>query len=111
MLILLWNDWNRDHIAKHGVTPREAEYVVRHARKPFPVTREGGKRLVWGRTDAGRYLQVIFIEPEDEDVDLDLMTEAELMAFSDGDGDVAYVIHAMELTGRMKRTHRKGAQP
>ncbi len=23
-----WNDWNRDHIARHGVVPVEAERVV-----------------------------------------------------------------------------------
>jgi hypothetical protein len=31
-----WNDWNREHIAVHGVTPLEAEYVVDHATTPYP---------------------------------------------------------------------------
>jgi hypothetical protein len=31
-----WNDWNRDHIAMHGVAPEEAEYVVDHASAPYP---------------------------------------------------------------------------
>lgn len=25
---LVWDDWNRDHIAKHDVTPAELEEVV-----------------------------------------------------------------------------------
>ena len=31
-----WNDWNRDHIAVHGVSAAEAEYVVNHAAAPYP---------------------------------------------------------------------------
>ena len=31
-----WNEWNLDHVSKHGVTPDEAEYVVRNARRPYP---------------------------------------------------------------------------
>jgi hypothetical protein len=29
-----WNEWNIDHIAKHGVDVVEAAYVVSHARRP-----------------------------------------------------------------------------
>ena len=28
ILHLVWDEWNRDHIAKHGVTPSEVEEVV-----------------------------------------------------------------------------------
>src|SRR6202035_4999557 len=107
MVIFLWNDWNRNHIARHGVMPEEAAYVVSHARRPYPMAQEDGKFLVWGQTDEGSYLQVIFVDPADEDVDPDLMTAAELMAFSAGDATAVYVIHAMDLTDRMKRAHRR----
>jgi hypothetical protein len=31
-----WNEWNVEHIAKHGVQPDEAERVIRHAKRPYP---------------------------------------------------------------------------
>jgi hypothetical protein len=68
-MIFSWNDWNVDHIAAHGVTPAEAEHVVRRAEPPYPKELPGDKLLVWGRTPAGRYLQVVFVFPADEEVD------------------------------------------
>ena len=38
-----WNEWNIDHIARHGVNPEEAEYVVSHAQRPYPQAREDEK--------------------------------------------------------------------
>jgi uncharacterized protein len=54
---LEWDDWNRDHIAKHGVSPEEAEQVVRGN----PVVRKSYKeRLVLiGPSHSGRMLAVI----------------------------------------------------
>src|SRR6476646_8721868 len=49
MPIFCWNDWNVGHIAEHGVSPDEAEVVVRGARPPFPRDRGDGKFLVWGQ--------------------------------------------------------------
>ena len=34
-----WNDWNIEHLAKHGVDLDEAELVVSQARSPYPVAR------------------------------------------------------------------------
>jgi hypothetical protein len=31
-----WVEWNTLKIAKHGVSIREAEHVVRRASRPFP---------------------------------------------------------------------------
>jgi hypothetical protein len=46
-----WNAWNRDHSARHGVDPEEAEWVVESAKSPFPRKIEDDKRLVcvWAR--------------------------------------------------------------
>jgi uncharacterized DUF497 family protein len=48
-MIFSWDDVNRDHIAKHGVSPEEVETVVRTARNPFPQSIEDDKFVVWGR--------------------------------------------------------------
>ena len=55
---LHWNDWNEDHIARHGVAPDEVEEVVFH--RSYYLARIGGDRyLVIGRTDGGRLLSII----------------------------------------------------
>jgi hypothetical protein len=46
-----WIDWNRDHIAEHGVDWQEAERVVRQAESPFPQQIGDDKLLVMGRGD------------------------------------------------------------
>jgi uncharacterized DUF497 family protein len=83
-----WNEWNVSHVAEHGVTPTEAEEVVRGARPPYPEHRGDGKWWVPGRTLAGRFVQVVFVEE------------------SVGPYDV-YVIHARPLTEREKRKYRR----
>jgi hypothetical protein len=81
-----WIPWNIAHIGEHGVTPAEAEYVITHARRPYPRRIVNEKYLVHGQSDAGRYLQVIFL--------LDA-------------GDTVFVIHAMPLTPRQKHQFRR----
>ena len=81
-----WNDWNEEHVEKHGVSPEEAERVVENARSPFPRAIEDDKRLVWGRGKGGRLLQVIFLPEED---------------------DSAYIIHVRPLTEREKGRFRR----
>jgi uncharacterized DUF497 family protein len=81
-----WNEWNLEHVAKHGVDPEETESVIRRARRPFPRKIEEDKWLVWGRGDGGRYLQVIFVSDDDKTV---------------------YVIHARPLTDQEKRRFRR----
>jgi uncharacterized DUF497 family protein len=82
-----WIDWNRDHLAEHGVDPDEAEQVVRLARAPFPRKIEEDKWLVVGRGRGGRFLQVIYV------VDADKMV---------------FVIHARPISEREKRRLRRG---
>lgn len=80
-----WNIWNAQHIARHGIDPADAEFVVRHARRPFPRF-DDGKWRVWGQSSSGAYLQVVYVE--------------------DPDGTL-YVIHARPLSEREKRLYRK----
>jgi uncharacterized DUF497 family protein len=56
-----WNEWNLEHIAEHGISPEEAQEIVRAARRPYP--RLEGKRQyrVRGQTSDGHYLQVIYL--------------------------------------------------
>ena len=84
-----WNSWNRDHIDKHGVGTREAEYVVNHVRSPYPRREGRGKYTVRGQTRDGRYLQVVYI-------------------FSPR--AVVYVIHARPLTDNEKQNLRRSQQ-
>ena len=56
-----WNEWNVEHIARHGVAPEMAEEVVEGAGSPYPRRIGDDKLLVWGRTEEGQALQVIFV--------------------------------------------------
>jgi uncharacterized DUF497 family protein len=81
-----WIEWNVDKCLKHGVQPEEAEEAVRNARRPYPRKVDDEKTLVRGQTDAGRYLQVVYLIDED---------------------DALFVIHAMPLSPRKKRNYRR----
>jgi hypothetical protein len=48
MMDFRWNDWNVEHIAEHGVSPEEAESVVRAARRLYPRKIHEDKWLAWG---------------------------------------------------------------
>ena len=52
-----WNDWNLEHIARHGLEPHEVETACR-GEKVVLRGREG-RYLLYGRTGAGRYLFVV----------------------------------------------------
>jgi hypothetical protein len=81
-----WIEWNIGHIAEHGISPEDAEYVVNHAKPPFPRRTDAEQFLVWGQVPDGSYLQVVFI--------------------LDDDG-TAFVIHAMPMTENQKRQLRR----
>ncbi len=85
-----WNAWNLEHVPRHGVTAAEAEWVVRTARRPFPRTIHGDKRLAWGPDSGGRLVQVIFVLDAD---------------------DTVYIIHARPLTDREKRRYHRLVRP
>jgi uncharacterized protein len=56
-----WNAWNIAHLAEHGVSPEEAEQVVRSAQPPYPRREATRKYRVRGQTSAGYFLQVIYL--------------------------------------------------
>jgi hypothetical protein len=67
-----WNAWNVGHIAEHGVTPEEAEHIIRFATRHQRHHR--GTRVVIGRGNSNRTVRVVYSR--------------------DPDGTI-YVIHAM----------------
>ena len=86
-----WNAWNIDHIAMHGISPPEAEFVIAQAQAPIPKYVGDGRHLVRGQTSAGHYLQVIF-------------------TYDKFDGRI-YVIHARPLTDREKWQLKRRRRP
>ena len=54
---LVWDGWNTDHIAKHGVTPEDVKEVV--AGEPIARKTYKNRLLVLGLTRAGRMLAVV----------------------------------------------------
>jgi len=81
-----WNAWNIEHIGSHGVEPAQAEYIVNHPSRGYPLRGEEGKFLVRGQDTNGLYMQVIYV--------------------FDPPG-VVYVIHARPLTDPEKRRLRR----
>lgn len=81
-----WNEWNLEHVARHGVAPEAAEEVIEGAAKPYPRRIGDDKLLVWGRSQQGEALQVVFVLDEDGSI---------------------YVLHARPLTEREKRRDRR----
>jgi hypothetical protein len=73
------------HIYGHGVTESEVEHVFRNAGEDLPAKNNSRMRL--GQTDAGRYLQVIYVP--------------------DADPNSVFVITAYELRGRAKQAFRR----
>jgi uncharacterized protein len=52
-----WTDDSEAHIARHGVTPEEVEQATE---RPFhTMPGRGGTTLLFGQTDAGRYLLAV----------------------------------------------------
>ncbi|WP_399538547.1 BrnT family toxin [uncultured Paenibacillus sp.] len=59
----MWDDYNIDHIGRHGVDPDEAEEAFwDEDRLPFDA--HSGHRGIIGATDAGRRLVVIFVKKD-----------------------------------------------
>ena len=73
------------HIYDHGVTETEVEQVLRGSGEDLPGARDSRMKL--GQTEAGRYLQVIYVPDEDP--------------------DSVFVITAYELRGKAKKAYRR----
>jgi uncharacterized protein len=81
---LIWDDWNRDHIAQHQVAQQEVEELIEG-----PCLRRktrSGCYMVYGRSYAGRYLTAV-VSPRNE-------------------GSV-YVVTAREMTSTEKKDFRR----
>jgi uncharacterized DUF497 family protein len=61
MLRFDWDDGNRNHVARHGVSPAEAEQVVLNGAVEIEkqVTDGEERILEIGRTDSGRILAMV----------------------------------------------------
>lgn len=79
-----WIEWNLEHATKHGCSIEEIESVVLRPPRGFPRNHGHGKILVQGRGIGGRVIEVIYV--------------------LDDDGKTAFVIHAMPLTTRRRRS-------
>lgn len=74
-------DGNVQHCAEHGVGKEEVEEVLQHA-TDADDSRSSGRPVVFGDTDAGRHLMVVYDEVDAESV---------------------YPVTAYEVPRRMKR--------
>jgi uncharacterized DUF497 family protein len=62
-----WDAENRKHIARHGITPKEAEEAVRIEPLEAGVQHHESEErvLCFGRTKSGRLLTVLYTERND----------------------------------------------
>lgn len=84
----VWNDRNIQHVAAHGISAAEAEYLVEQAKPPFPQMIGDGKRLVVGRLRRGDYVQIIYVPVRSTP-------------------GAVYVMHARPLSDAEKRRFRR----
>lgn len=57
---LIWDDWNIEHIARHGVEPEEVEQVCKSKHRANKWKNKVYR--VIGQTESGRYL-TLFLAP------------------------------------------------
>lgn len=81
-----WIEWNIEKVEGHGVAPEEAESAVRASNAPYPRRGHDERWFVWGQSEQGRFLQVVFLEDED---------------------GTYFVIHARPLDNAEKRRFRR----
>lgn len=60
-------DGNTAHVAEHGLTPAEVESVLLDPRASHDVSGSTGRPLVFGTTNAGRFIVVVYevLNPDD----------------------------------------------
>ncbi|HJZ05290.1 hypothetical protein A2634_00765 [Candidatus Amesbacteria bacterium RIFCSPHIGHO2_01_FULL_48_32] len=59
---LVWDDWNREHLARHHITPEEVEEVCNGDHQTTESYRK--RIMVKGQTKTGKNLSII-LSPED----------------------------------------------
>ena len=64
---LIWDDWNKEHIAQHGVLPEEVEDICQGKCEVVESYRK--RLLIIGKTQKGRLLAIV-LSPEDKNLRL-----------------------------------------
>jgi uncharacterized DUF497 family protein len=62
---LIWDDWNKEHIAKHGISVQEVEEVCQGELEIIESYRK--RILLVGQTKRGKNIAVV-LSPEDRDL-------------------------------------------
>ena len=107
-MIFAYDNWNRQHVSKHGVQQADAEFVVEHAKPPYPQRIEEGKFIVYGPDRAGRILEVAFAFRASDEIDFESLDMLQLEELSQRENAFAvYIIHAMPIEGRRKKRYRR----
>jgi hypothetical protein len=107
-IVFAWDDWNREHVTKHGCTAMDAKFVVDHAAGPFPQEIGDDKFVIWGQNESGRHLQVVLAFKIPAELEFNQLELLDWGMMIDYVGTIAvYVIHAMPLTRDQLRRYRK----
>ncbi len=64
---LIWDDWNKEHVAKHGISVEEVEEVCHASSKVVESYRK--RILLVGKTKKGKVLAIV-LSPEDRNLQL-----------------------------------------
>ncbi|MDP2586401.1 MAG: hypothetical protein Q8P32_01360 [Candidatus Komeilibacteria bacterium] len=62
---LIWDEWNKHHIARHGISVAEVEEVCHGNHRAVVSYRK--RILIEGKTKRGKYL-IIALSPEDRNL-------------------------------------------
>lgn len=57
--VFLWDGENDEHVARHGVTTAEFEYIVLNA-DAVEISRTSGRPIAFGLTPSGRSLACVY---------------------------------------------------
>ena len=107
-MLFVYDDWNREHVTKHGVMLHDAKFVIDNARPPYPKKIEEGKFIVYGKDRHGRMLEVVFALKRAEEIghnSLDFLQAEELTQRANTVG--VYIIHAMPVAKRKQPRRRR----
>lgn len=85
-----WTERSEEHDARHSITPEEVEQAV-FGRPHFETSGRDDSTLIYGTTDAGRYLLTVMVD-------------------STAEGDSWYVATARDMTPNEKRLFAQRAR-
>jgi hypothetical protein len=106
--VYAWDDWNSEHVKKHGSNAKDAKHIIEHAEPPFPRELGNDKYVVWGRTASGGYLEIIFAFKVPENLAFDDLDVLDWSTIIDYPGTVViYICHAMPMKRKQLRQYRK----